>query len=163
MLAGQWWHTPLNPALERQRQADFWVRGQPGLQSEFQDSQGCTEKPCLKKTKQKQKNKKTNNKRHGICSRSNKTWWYTPLFLALEKCWHPWLHSELILETISGGWDGSKPDNLNLTPGNHTVAWKNCLLQVALWPPHMHTYNTHAHKHAVPYTMPYPPHTNTGV
>jgi hypothetical protein len=24
--------------------------GQPGLQSEFQDSQGYTEKPCLKKT-----------------------------------------------------------------------------------------------------------------
>ena len=27
----------------------FWVRGQPGLQSEFQDSQGYTEKLCLKK------------------------------------------------------------------------------------------------------------------
>jgi hypothetical protein len=26
---------------------DFWVRGQPGLQSEFQDSQGYTEKPSL--------------------------------------------------------------------------------------------------------------------
>ena len=33
-----WWRTPLIPALGRQRQADFWVRGQPGLQSEFQDS-----------------------------------------------------------------------------------------------------------------------------
>jgi hypothetical protein len=32
------------------------VRGQPGLQSEFQDSQGCTEKPCLKKTKKQQQN-----------------------------------------------------------------------------------------------------------
>jgi hypothetical protein len=32
-------------------EADFWVRGQPGLQSEFQDSQGCTEKPCLRKKK----------------------------------------------------------------------------------------------------------------
>jgi hypothetical protein len=29
------------------QQADFSVRGQPGLQSEFQDSQGYTEKPCL--------------------------------------------------------------------------------------------------------------------
>jgi hypothetical protein len=28
---------------------DFWVQGQPGLQSEFQDSQGYTEKPCLGK------------------------------------------------------------------------------------------------------------------
>jgi hypothetical protein len=37
----------LIPVLGRQRQADFWVRGQPGLQSEFQDSQGYTEKPCL--------------------------------------------------------------------------------------------------------------------
>jgi hypothetical protein len=37
------------PALGRQRQVDFWVRGQPGLQSEFQDSQGYTEKPCLEK------------------------------------------------------------------------------------------------------------------
>jgi hypothetical protein len=37
------------------------VRGQPGLQNEFQDSQSNTEKPCLKnKTKQnKQTNKQT--------------------------------------------------------------------------------------------------------
>ena len=34
----------------RQRQADFCVQGQPGLQSEFQDSLGYTEKPCLKTT-----------------------------------------------------------------------------------------------------------------
>jgi hypothetical protein len=33
------------------------TRGQPGLQSEFQDSQGYTEKPCLEK-KQKKKKKK---------------------------------------------------------------------------------------------------------
>ena len=31
--AGQWWQVPLIPALGRQRQADFWVWGQPGLQS----------------------------------------------------------------------------------------------------------------------------------
>jgi hypothetical protein len=42
---------PLIPALGRQRQADFCVRGQPGLQSEFQDSQSYTEKPCLEKPK----------------------------------------------------------------------------------------------------------------
>jgi hypothetical protein len=48
----------LIPALVRQRQADFWVQGQPGLQSESQDSQGYTEKPCLKKKKRKEKKKK---------------------------------------------------------------------------------------------------------
>jgi hypothetical protein len=53
--AGQWWRTPLIPALGRQRQADFSVRGQPDLQSEFQDSQGYTEKPCLEKPKEKEK------------------------------------------------------------------------------------------------------------
>jgi hypothetical protein len=35
-------------------------RGQPGLQSEFQDIQDYTEKPCLEK--QKQKNPKQTNK-----------------------------------------------------------------------------------------------------
>jgi hypothetical protein len=39
---------------------DFWVRGQPGLQSEFQDSQGYTEKPCLEKNKTKQNKTKQN-------------------------------------------------------------------------------------------------------
>ena len=51
---GAWWRTPLIPALGRQRQADFWVRG---LQSEFQDSQGYTEKPSLEKPKTNQPNK----------------------------------------------------------------------------------------------------------
>jgi hypothetical protein len=45
-------------ALGRQRQANFWVWGQPGLQSKFQDSQGYTEKPCLKKQKTKQNKKR---------------------------------------------------------------------------------------------------------
>ena len=52
-LAGWWQHTPLIPALGRQRREDFWVRGQPGLQSECQDSQGYTEKSCLEKPKKK--------------------------------------------------------------------------------------------------------------
>jgi hypothetical protein len=52
-----WWRTPLIPALGRQRQANFWVGGQPGLQSEFQDSQGYTEKPCLEKQNKKTKPK----------------------------------------------------------------------------------------------------------
>jgi hypothetical protein len=72
MLAGQRWHTPLMPALERQRQADFWIRGQPGLQSEFQDSQDYIEKETLSgknlkkqnKTKQKQKKQPKTNVDH---------------------------------------------------------------------------------------------------
>jgi hypothetical protein len=57
-LSRVWWRMPLIPALGRQRQAGFWVQGQTGLQSEFQDSQGYTEKPCLEKPKnQKIKNK----------------------------------------------------------------------------------------------------------
>jgi hypothetical protein len=28
-------------------------RGQPGLQNEFQDSQGYTKKPCLRKSREK--------------------------------------------------------------------------------------------------------------
>jgi hypothetical protein len=61
---------PLIPALGRQRQVDFWVRGQLGLQSEFQDSQGYTEKPCLKKPKTKNKNK---NKQKSMCTHTHTT------------------------------------------------------------------------------------------
>jgi hypothetical protein len=53
---------PLIPALGRQRQVDFCVRGQPGLQSEFQDSQGYTEKPCLEKPNKNKNNKQQTNK-----------------------------------------------------------------------------------------------------
>jgi hypothetical protein len=42
-------------------QAGGFLSFQPGLQSEFQNSQVYTEKPCLEKQKQKQtKNKQTN-------------------------------------------------------------------------------------------------------
>ena len=47
---------PLIPALRSQRQADFLVQGQPGLQSEFQDSHRYTGKPCLEKQQQQQQN-----------------------------------------------------------------------------------------------------------
>ena len=49
---------PLISALRRQRQVNFRVQGQPGLQSEFQNSQGYTEKPCLEKPKKQNKTKK---------------------------------------------------------------------------------------------------------
>jgi hypothetical protein len=56
-----WCCTPLIPACGRRRQADFWVQGQPGLQSEFQDSQGYTEKPCLEThAPQKKRERKLN-------------------------------------------------------------------------------------------------------
>jgi hypothetical protein len=50
---------PIISALRRQRQADLWVV-HPGLQSEFQDSQGYTEKPYLKQNKTKQNKTKQN-------------------------------------------------------------------------------------------------------
>jgi hypothetical protein len=38
-----------NPSTREAEAGGFlWVRSQPGLQSEYQDSQGYTEKPCLK-------------------------------------------------------------------------------------------------------------------
>ena len=47
-----YWHMPLIPALGKQRQGEsLWVKNQPGLQSEFQDSQRCTVKPYLKRKK----------------------------------------------------------------------------------------------------------------
>jgi hypothetical protein len=42
-----------NPSSWEAEAGKFLVRDQPGLQSEFQDSQGYTEKPCLKKEKKK--------------------------------------------------------------------------------------------------------------
>ena len=44
------------------RKTDLWVQGQPGLQSEFQDSQGYTGKHCLEKQKPNQLTKHTAKK-----------------------------------------------------------------------------------------------------
>jgi hypothetical protein len=46
----------LIPALGRQKQVDFC--SQSALLSEFQNSQGYTEKPCLEKPKKKKEKKK---------------------------------------------------------------------------------------------------------
>jgi hypothetical protein len=48
-----------NPSTWEAEAGGFLSRGQPGLQSEFQDSQGYTEKPCLEKPKTKTKQKKS--------------------------------------------------------------------------------------------------------
>jgi hypothetical protein len=76
MLSWQWWHMTLIPALGRQRQADFWVWGQPGLQSELQDSQGYIENPVLKnKQTNKQTNKTQNRKKKKENSMMNARGW----------------------------------------------------------------------------------------
>ena len=54
-----------NPSTREAEAEDFWVRGQPGLQSDFQDSQGYTEKPCLGKPKKKKKKKKKKKEKKG--------------------------------------------------------------------------------------------------
>jgi hypothetical protein len=46
-----------NPSTVEAEAGRFLTQGQPGLQSEFQDSQGYTEKPCLKKKKNTKQNK----------------------------------------------------------------------------------------------------------
>jgi hypothetical protein len=40
-----------NPSTLEAEAGSLWVQGQPGLQSEFQDSQGYIEKPCLEENK----------------------------------------------------------------------------------------------------------------
>jgi hypothetical protein len=44
--AGRWWYTTFNPSTWEAGAGGFLSSG---LQSEFQDSQGYTEKPCLEK------------------------------------------------------------------------------------------------------------------
>jgi hypothetical protein len=51
-LAGQWWSTPLIPAFKSSK--PVWP------QSEFQDSQGYTEKPCPPMAHAKNKNNEKN-------------------------------------------------------------------------------------------------------
>jgi hypothetical protein len=61
----QWWRMPLIPASGRQRQADFWVRGQPGLQREFQDSQPGLYRETLSRNKQTNKQTRKEGKKEG--------------------------------------------------------------------------------------------------
>ena len=63
IVAGRWWHTPLIPELGRQRQVDFLIQDQAGLQSDLQDSQGYPEKLSVKKLQQ-QKTKQNKTKQN---------------------------------------------------------------------------------------------------
>jgi hypothetical protein len=47
------------------------MQGQPGLQSEFQDSQGYTEKPCFEEKTNKQKNPKPNKTKQKKKTKTN--------------------------------------------------------------------------------------------
>jgi hypothetical protein len=51
------WYITSVSALRRQKPINLQVRGQPGLQIEYRDSQGYTEKPSLRKTKEKKTTK----------------------------------------------------------------------------------------------------------
>ena len=61
--AGRWWCTPFIPALGRQRQADLRVPGQPGLQSEFQDTRATRRNPVFKNQKNQPTNQTNKQKR----------------------------------------------------------------------------------------------------
>jgi hypothetical protein len=60
-----------NPSTQEAQAGGFLSSRQPGLQSEFQDSQGYTEKPCLEKPKKNKKTKKKKNKKQK--TKQNKT------------------------------------------------------------------------------------------
>ena len=55
--AGRWWRSPVIPVLWEAEAGGFLSQGQPGLQSEFQDSQGYMDKPCLKQEERRKERK----------------------------------------------------------------------------------------------------------
>jgi hypothetical protein len=100
---------------------DPWVQGQPALQSEFQDSQGYTEKPCLEKSKRGGGRGDTVSKKNKTKSREK---WhrsvipalYTKTDLSLRPAWatkgKPISRSHYIYwqwkERLEGGREGQK-------------------------------------------------------
>jgi len=61
-------HT-FNPTTWEAEAGGFlWVRGQPGLQSKFQESWSYTKKPCLKQNKQTNKRKTTTQQKKSLWS-----------------------------------------------------------------------------------------------
>lgn len=66
MGIGQWWLTPLVPALWRQSAGEsLWIWGQIGPQSVLQDRQNHTQRPCVDKKKKKKKKQKNKTKKNG--------------------------------------------------------------------------------------------------
>jgi hypothetical protein len=64
----RWSGTHLNPsALKAEVDGSLWVRGQPGLHSEFQDSQSYTLRPCLKKQNKQKPTKKQKSQFLNLC------------------------------------------------------------------------------------------------
>ena len=120
----------LIPALRRQRQVDSWVRGQTGLISEFQDTQGYTEKPpsqkkthpTKKKKKPKPKNKKQKQKKTAFntrpsASQSSQKTWSLPLRHA-GQC-HFYLGDDRRPMLQGSGNDTSSKDTSVLPPPQH--------------------------------------------
>jgi hypothetical protein len=83
-----------NPSTQEAEAGGFLSSRQSGLQSEFQNSHGYTEKPCLEKTKNKTKNKKTKTKKQKKKQQkkevtfSCQAGWHTPLIPALGRQRH---------------------------------------------------------------------------
>ena len=74
-----------DPSTQEAEAGRFWVQGQPGLQSEYQDSQDYAEKPCLEKPKNKPKQTKKNY--------SFRFYFYGVGLLSEDAsagCWIPW-------------------------------------------------------------------------
>jgi hypothetical protein len=62
-----------NPSTREAEAGGFRVRGQPGLQSELQDSQSYKEKSCLEKQTNKQTKQKKTDLPHRECYMKTRT------------------------------------------------------------------------------------------
>jgi hypothetical protein len=72
-----------NPST-REAKAGAFLSSRPAcIQSEFQDSHGYTEKPCLKKTKKTKQNKKQNKTKSNNNNNKKKK---TKITQKVEKC-----------------------------------------------------------------------------